>query len=275
MSNESDSLGCEIAGAIAFFILLWFFISFPIIFFILLSLLVLGLLAWLFWRYCTKTGRESAKRKAEERKLKAKEKWKEEEEKWKEKEKEKEETGYWLFKEDGQSTENRAATINVLENIFHSPVLIDTNIWMGDFDDFWKDILKMCQESGRKISIPSAVHDEIVRLKSGNDENKKYWARVALRRVLEFSNKKCIDIVDIKKSSNPAAYADPEIITLCGKLIDKKIANKISASIITNDVDLIIRARHLLNRDDNIRCRILSVELTKFAKQKKIRSQPH
>ena len=254
---DYDDGSCA-AVAVLVFLVIGFFCSFPIIFFILLSLLVLGLLAWLFWRYCTKTGRETAKRKAEERKLKEEEKWKEEEE-----------TGYWLFKEDGQSTENRAATINVLENIFHSPVLIDTNIWMGDFDDFWKDILKMCQESGRKISIPSAVHDEIVRLKSGNDENKKYWARVALRRVLEFSNKKCIDIVDIKKSSNPAAYADPEIITLCGKLIDKKIANKISASIITNDVDLIIRARHLLNRDDNIRCRILSVKLTKFAKQKK------
>lgn len=175
--------------------------------------------------------------------------------------------GYWLFSENGQLTQNRADTISTLEDIIESPVLIDTNIWMGDFDDFWQDVLEICKCRGQKIFIPSAVQDEIMRLKNGNDENKKYLARIALRRLYEFSNSKCIDIINIKKTSNPSAYADPEIITLCEKFIGRK-AQGISASIITNDVDLIIRARQILNKGNNDRCRILSIEPTKYAEYK-------
>ena len=171
--------------------------------------------------------------------------------------------GDWLFLENGQSTKNRAETISMLSDIFETPILIDTNIWMGESDEFWKDVLAICKKRRQKISVPSAVHDEIVRLKRGDDEDKAYWARVALRRLLEFSNNKCVDIVDMKKSSDPGAYADPEIITLCEKLIGKK--HGVSASIITNDSDLIIRARQILNKGDNERCRILSVDLTEFS----------
>lgn len=101
-----------------------------------------------------------------------------------------------------------------------------------------------------------------------SDKNKQYHARCAHRRLLDFSNNRCIEIVDVKKVCNLKAYADPEIITLANKFIrnDKSSAtNQPLVSIITNDDDLIIRARHILDPKREDKCRILSMKPIEYS----------
>lgn len=174
-------------------------------------------------------------------------------------------TGFWNFICKGV-THNKSDTDKILNEIIKHPIIIDTNIWMeSDFDCFWSDIYVLCLQNNQKIFIPASVYDEIVRLKKDYDQEKKFRARLALDRVMKFSNDNLLCINDIKKAMNSYAYADIDIITMC-EFIECKTGERMY-SLITNDKDLIVRTRHILSKyevNGEERCKILSVGRTKY-----------
>lgn len=191
--------------------------------------------------------------------------------------------GFWNFIYRGIPTTNKNDSEKILAEIVKHPIIIDTNIWMdSDLDCFWQDIYMQCFKQKQRIIVPSSVYDEIIRLKKDNPsveqihmarlgfmphEGKGFKARLALKRIKMFSDADLLD-TNIKKVSNPYAYADVDIINLCERLQNE--ANTKKFSLITNDKDLIIRTRHILNEQKTVgeaeTCRIVSVGYTKYTK---------
>ena len=186
-------------------------------------------------------------------------------------------TGFWNFIYRGIPTTNKNDTERILVEIVKYPIIIDTNIWMdSDLDCFWQDLYMQCFKQKQKIIVPSTVYDEIIRLKKDNPsveqfqyfvphEGKGFKARLALKRIKMFSDADLLHI-NIKKVSNPYAYADIDIINLCERLQNETTTKMFS--LITNDKDLSIRTRHILNDQQKVgeeeTCRILSVGYTKY-----------
>lgn len=176
-------------------------------------------------------------------------------------------TGFWNFIYKGVPTKNKAETEMILKAIIRCPIIVDTNILMdSDLDCFWQDLFVQCSINNQKIIITSSVYDEVIRQKDDYNQEKRFKARLALRRIMQFSDSNLLFISDIKKTINPYAYADIDIINICEYIQNK--TNQKMFSMITNDKDLIIRTRHILNEQkkggEEETCRILSVGYTKY-----------
>ena len=123
--------------------------------------------------------------------------------------------GFWRLSHDGKNTNDREQALSLLSEIVTHSIIVDTNIWMDkDLEGFWYDFFNQCSQKKRKITVPSSVYDEVVRLKNSTDKSKSYGARLALSRFLEFSNSNLIDLVDLKKVADKKAYADLDIINM-------------------------------------------------------------
>lgn len=179
-------------------------------------------------------------------------------------------TGFWSFIYKGIPTKDKKDTNMILAEITNYPIIIDTNIWMDtDLDCFWQDLYTQCCVKKQKVIVPSTVYEEIITLKKNSDQEKSFKARLAQGRIMDFSNADLLLIHDIKKTPNPYAYADIDIINMCEYILNK--TNTKMFSLITNDKDLIIRTRHILNEhkinNDTEICRILSVGHTKYTEK--------
>ena len=175
--------------------------------------------------------------------------------------------GFWSFIYKGKLIASRRETDMILDEITNHYIFIDTNIWMdSEIDCFWHDLYLQCSAKKRQIIIPSAVYDEIIKLKKDDNQDKAFKARLAFNRIMKFSNSDLLFIHDIKKVSNPYPYADSVIIDMCEYMQYK--TNQEMFSLITNDNDLIIRTRHILNQykmeGEIERCKILSVGKTAY-----------
>ncbi len=253
----------------------WWYIAVPIVVAIVMIAAIIWFAVWKHGKNEETKIVEEGKRKAEEEMRKAKE--------------ERQslildinQTGFWNFIYRGIPTNNRIDTNAILSEITKYPIIVDTNIWMDvDLDCFWQDVFKQCSILKRQIIIPSTVYDEIIRLRKENPsveqiqmarlgirsyEGKSFKARLALKRIMRFSDSGLLNIHDIKKVSNPYAYADIDIINTCEYIQNQ--SNIKMFSLITNDKDLIIRTRHILNEQKTgskaITCKILSIGHTKY-----------
>lgn len=176
--------------------------------------------------------------------------------------------GFWRLSHDGKNTNDREQALSLLSEIVTHSIIVDTNIWMDkDLEGFWYDFFNQCSQKKRKITVPSSVYDEVVRLKNSTDKAKSYGARLALSRFLKFSNSNLIDLVDLKKVADKKAYADLDIINMFEHIQQETK----EVSLITNDVDLIIRIRHTLVRENEknrkAAYKIYSVGRTEFSEE--------
>ena len=126
---------------------------------------------------------------------------------------------------------------------------------------FWEHLAYCCLKNQRKIIIPSEVYDEIINLaKNSNNNQTRYSARRAKQLLLELDNKNLLSIYTLGVNRNKASYADPVLIQVCKAIIK----NDLSCYLLTNDTDLTIRARHIVNGNKEL-CKVLGVHATEFS----------
>ena len=271
MSSNTDE---SIWGAIGIGLLVWFGIEYwQIIFPIIIGIIAIVAIVWFAVRKHKKN--EETKRIEEEKRTATAEKRKAARKAAAEKRKEAEEkrlleldinqVGFWNFISKGKRTKNKKETDEILCEILDYSIVIDTNIWMDSrLDAFWNDLFEQCSSNNCKIIIYSSNFDEVERLKSSSNEEKRCRARLALNRIKKFSDSDLLIIENIKNKIDSSAYADPDIINLCKELRRKHK----DFCLITNDKALIVRARHCLFESQKNKktetSKILSIGYTKY-----------
>ena len=104
------------------------------------------------------------------------------------------------------------------ENLFHSKlsntILIDSNIWMNsEYDALFTEMINAAEAMNSKMVILGVQLDEIENLKnSSKDENTKYGARCAFRRIDSAQDSNVLTIENVTLNATRNAYADPEFI---------------------------------------------------------------
>lgn len=176
-------------------------------------------------------------------------------------------TGFWNFIYKGVPTRNKNETDMILNEIIKHPIIVDANIWMDKkLDCFWNDLYAQCITMKQKITIPSSVYDKFFSLKDVCIDETRFGARLALERVMMFTDSNLLNIVGIEETPNIHAYADADIIRMCDYILNK--TNQKMFSLITNNKELIIRTRQILcqyKQDGELEvCKILSVGSTKY-----------
>lgn len=172
-------------------------------------------------------------------------------------------TGFFTFEYRGKNSAGVVETFALLNEITKYPFIIDTNIWMeySNLKCFWDQLAYCCAKNHCQVVIPSEVYDEIIHLtKNGKNSNTKYAARTAKNLLFELDNKHLLSIYNLQVNRNNASYADPVLIQVCKAIIK----NGQSCYLLTNDKDLTIRARHLVNQGSE-QCKVLGVHTTEFS----------
>lgn len=195
---------------------------------------------------------EEAKRRAEEKQRQLK--------KWKQNIRE---TGFFNLEYRGNISRSVNENFVILAEVTKYPFIIDTNIWLGysEFKCFWEQLAYCCVKNRRQVIIPVEVYDEIINLAKGSkDSNTRYNARQAKNLLFELDNKKLLSVYNLGHTRNKASYADPVLIRVCKAIITAGH----DCYLFTNDKDLIIRTRQLVNRDAE-HCKVLSVHTTEYS----------
>ena len=240
-----------IAAAIGcmYLIITYWYIVIPVV-------IIIGIIIYIC---CKEADRNEAERNVEEAKRRA-------EEKRRQAEKRKQDimkTGFFNIEYRGNISQGVNDTFALLDEITKYPFIIDTNIWLGysEFKCFWEHLAYCCVKNHRQVMIPVEVYDEIINLAKGSkDSDTRYNARQAKNLLFELDNKKLLSVYNLGHTRNKASYADPVLIRVCKAII----AAGHDCYLFTNDKDLIIRTRQLINRDAE-RCKVLSVHTTEYS----------
>ena len=254
MSTKSDDEGClAILGIVGIGVAIYFIVSFWYI--ILPIVIIIAIIA--IWGYVMNK-KENAKkvemeiaRRAEEQRLLVLDIH---------------QIGFWNFVYRGTPTNSKHDTETILNEIIKYPIIVDTSVWMDSFlQDFWITLFDWCKRFRVKVIIPSSVYDEITH-SYGNKEQVLF----AKKRIMDFSNVDLLHIAFLRDGTRAYSSAkNTDIISIC-QYIQEQTDMKMF-SLITNDNDLIIRARHILNENrttgESEVCRILSVGYTKYTKE--------
>lgn len=116
--------------------------------------------------------------------------------------------------------------------------LLDTNILMADKN--YDGLFNFFINYGVHITILESVFDELINIKDSRTHSQDAIrsAFVGLNRVSQLQDSNLLTLVDIGIQTKGRAYADPIIIEYL-----KSITNQ-SVALITNDLDVKIRANH-------------------------------
>lgn len=220
------------------------------------AVIIIGIIVYIC---CKALDRKNAKHQAEEAKRRAEEQQRQLK-KWKQ---DIRETGFFNLEYRGNISRSVNENFAILAEVTKYPFIIDTNIWLGysEFKCFWEQLAFCCLKNQRQVIIPVEVYDEIINLAKGSkDRNTRYNARQAKNLLFELDNKKLLSIYNLGHTRNKASYADPVLIRVCKAIITAGH----DCYLFTNDKDLIIRTRQLVNRDAE-HCKVLSVHTTEYS----------
>lgn len=113
-----------------------------------------------------------------------------------------------------------------------------------DYDIFFKTLLAYCKENSTQILFSGIQHDELTNLKHSKDEQKKFLARLAFRRIELFQHCGILKTSGMKLTASPYAYADPHFIDF---FLEVATSSFYLPIFITDDVELRIRLKACLN----------------------------
>ena len=140
-------------------------------------------------------------------------------------------------------------------------LILDTCVWMAgeELDCFYEDLFNVLKENGGKITISADILDELSRLKTDSNSQKRAGARRGLTRIEKFQNDGLIKTCGVKNVANPNAYADKSIIDFFMK--------SDNSTLVTFDKELRIRLTAKLEEQNLTNSRqILNIKPTKYNK---------
>ena len=132
-------------------------------------------------------------------------------------------------------------------NLLHSFLIIDSNIWMNsDYDSFFTLLARHLINQKKQLILYGQQFDEICNIKKktkyGGKKNQR--SRMAINRIDWLTESSLLRIEPITLDAEQGAYADPFII----KLLTKKASSGNQCSFLSDDKELRIRIREHLKR---------------------------
>lgn len=138
-------------------------------------------------------------------------------------------------------------------------LLIDSNIWMSNECEVFFDVFfSICKVEGLKLIMHGHQFDEICNVKSKNDYQSERGrsARRAIGRIESFKKDKILTITEMGAISDKSAYFDFKILSL----VEKCAAEGKDCSLITEDVELRVRAMQIAENINEAHLKLMEPE---------------